>query len=78
MATAFSIVALVSGIALILSVMFQTSKADSFSAAMGTGSDTRFKPGSREEWLYKITKVSAIIWIFSMLVTSYLWYQAQH
>ena len=75
MAIAFSVLALLSGIALILSVMFQTSKADSFSAAMGSGSDTRFKPGSREEWLYKITKVSAIIWLASILLTSIVWYK---
>jgi len=67
-------IALLSGVALVVSVMLQTSKAESFSAAMGTGSDTRFKPGSREEWLYKLTRVSAIIWIVSCLVVAVLYY----
>ena len=78
MAIAFSIIAFVSGVALILSVMFQTTKAEGFSAAMGgggSGADSRFKPGSREEWLYKITKVSAVIWIISCVLVAFTWYQ---
>lgn len=74
MLIAVEIVALVSSLALILSVMFQTSKADGFSAAMGSGSETRFKPGSREEWLYKITRVSAVVWIVAALLVAVLWY----
>lgn len=74
MLIAVEIIALLSSLALVLSVMFQTSKADGFSAAMGSGSETRFKPGSREEWLYKITRVSAIIWIVSALLVAVLWY----
>jgi protein translocase SecG subunit len=72
----FGIISLVSAIALILSVMFQTTKAESFSAALGSGSETRFKPGSREEWLYKITRVSAITWIISLLFMSIFYYNA--
>jgi protein translocase SecG subunit len=77
MRIAVEIISLLSGIALILSVMFQTSKAEGFSAAMGSGSETRFKPGSREEWLYKITRVSAIVWIVSCLVVAVIWYAHQ-
>ena len=76
MVTAFAVIAVVSGAALILSVMFQTSKAESLSAAMGGGgSESRFKPGSREEWLYKITKVAAVVWILSVLVMTVLYYR---
>ncbi len=74
----FIVVAAVSGLALILSVMFQTSKAESFSAAMGgggSGADGRFKPGSKEEWLYKITKVSAVVWLISAVLSGYVYYQ---
>ena len=78
MVMVFGAIALFSGLALILSVMFQTSKAESFSAAMGGGGgETRFKPGSREEWLYKITKVSALIWLFSLTAMTISWYHTQ-
>ena len=78
METAMAVVALVSGIALTVSVMLQTSKADSFSAAMGGGMESsRFKPGSREEWLYKITKFSAIVWLVASVIGAYLHYHGQ-
>ena len=68
-------IALVSGIVLTLAVMLQTSKAESFSAAMG-GSDTgHFKKGSREEMLDKLTKVSAIIWILACVLNAALYYR---
>jgi protein translocase SecG subunit len=59
------IIATISGVALIAAVAMQTSKAESFSAAMGGGSgDTsRFRKGSREELLDRLTKYSAIVWI---------------
>lgn len=59
------VIATLSGIALIAAVAMQTSKAESFSSAMGGGSgDTsRFRKGSREEMLDRVTKYSAIIWI---------------
>ena len=76
MMIAAAVMAMISGVTLILSVMFQTAKAESLSAAMGGGgSDTRFKPGSREEWLYKITKVAAVVWILSVLVMTVLYYR---
>ncbi len=64
--TILMIIAAISGIALITAVTLQTTKAESFSAAMGTGADsTRFRKGSREEILERITKFSAIVWISS-------------
>ena len=70
MHAAFLIIASVSGVILIVSVMLQDSKNAGFSAAMG-GSDTaQFTKGSREELYDKITKVSAIIWIGSCVVVA--------
>ena len=81
MVIAFGAIALVSGLALILSVMFQTAKAESFGAALGGGSglggESRFKPGSREEWLYKITRVSAVVWLVSLTIMTVAWYHTQ-
>jgi len=42
-----------------------------------SGADRRFKPGSKEEWLYKITKYSAIVWLVAMVVGAFLHYRAQ-
>jgi len=59
------VIATLSGIALIAAVALQTSKAESFSAAMGGGGgdSSRFRKGSREEMLDRLTKYSAIVWI---------------
>ena len=70
-------ISLVSGLTLILTVMFQTSKAEGFSAAMGGGgSESRFKPGSREEWLWKITRVAAVVWGISCLMLAFFHYRS--
>ena len=75
----FMSIALLSGIALIISVMMQTNKAESFSAAMGGGGDQgRFRKGSREEMLDKITKYAAIVWIVSCALLAVVWYQLHH
>lgn len=59
-------IAALSGLALIIAVTMQTSKAESFSAAMGGGGDSgRFRKGSREELLDRVTKLAAIVWISS-------------
>lgn len=64
--TILMIIATISGLALIIAVALQTSKAESFSAAMGGGGDSgRFRKGSREEMLDRVTKLSAIVWISS-------------
>ncbi len=59
------VIAAISGIALITAVALQTSKAESFSAAMGGGGSdpSRFRKGSREEMLDRLTKYSAIVWM---------------
>jgi protein translocase SecG subunit len=74
----FMVVAIISGIALIVSVTLQTNKAESFSAAMGGGGDQgRFRKGSREEMLDRITKYSAIIWILACALNAIFWYRGQ-
>ncbi|MHB8995714.1 MAG: preprotein translocase subunit SecG [Armatimonadota bacterium] len=74
----FMVVAVISGIALIVSIMLQTSKAESFSAAMGGGGDQgRFRKGSREEMLDRITKYSAIVWILACALNAVFWYRIQ-
>lgn len=80
MLTAMIVIALASGLALILSVMLQTTKAESFSAAMGSGSSGeggRFKPGSKEEWLYKITRFSAIVWAVACVLVAFFAYSGK-
>ena len=63
-------IATLSGIALIAAVAMQTSKADSFSAAMGGSADSsKFRKGSREEMLDRLTKAAAIAWISAAALT---------
>ena len=76
MHTAALILAVLSAIAIILAVTFQKSKSDGFSAAFGGSEGGRFTKGSREEWLDKIAKVSAAIWIIACLLVAYLWYHS--
>ncbi len=69
-------IALLSGLAIIIAVVMQTSKADGFSAALGGGeSGSRFKEGSREAWLDNIAKVGAVIWVVACLAAAVLWYK---
>lgn len=76
MFTAAIVIAVLSGLAIILAVMFQKTKSEGFSAAMGGGSDTtRHTPGSKEEWLDKLAKYSAVIWVLACLTVAILWYQ---
>ncbi len=77
MLTAMLITSLVSGLTLIVAVTLQTSKAESFSAAMGGSDSTQFRKGTREELLARVTKYMAIIWIASCCVGAVLWYHAQ-
>lgn len=76
----FMVIAFISGIALILAVMLQTNKAESLSAAMGGGGGDqgRFRKGSREEMLDRLTKYSAIIWIIACALNAIVWYKAHH
>lgn len=77
MLTAAMIIALLSGVALIASVLLQTTTAESFSASLGGQETSRFQKGSRDELLEKVCKVAAIVWIFSMLFVASVWFRSQ-
>ncbi len=68
-------VAVLSGLAIVTVVLLQKSRADGFSAAMGGADQARYTPGSKEEWLDKIAKVAAVIWVLACLAVAILWYQ---
>ena len=68
------IIAMISGVALIAAVALQTSKAESFSAAMGGSDSSKFRKGSREEMLDRLTKYAAIVWIVSCAIYAILHY----
>jgi protein translocase SecG subunit len=75
----FMVIAFISGISLTIAVMLQTNKAESFSAAMGGAGDSgRFRKGSREEMLDRITKYAAIVWISSCALLGFVWYRLHH
>ncbi|MFP4248873.1 MAG: preprotein translocase subunit SecG [Armatimonadota bacterium] len=76
MVVALQIISSILGIALIVTVVLQTSKAESFSAAMGGTDSSQFRKGTREELLARLTKYFAIGWIISVALMSILWYQA--
>jgi protein translocase SecG subunit len=68
------VLACVSGIGLILAVLFQTTTAEGFSASMGGQETARFQKGSRDETLEKVAKIGAIVWIVTCFITAILWY----
>ena len=70
------VLACVSGIALILAVVFQTTTAEGFSASMGGQETSRFQKGSRDEVLDKVARVAAISWILVSLFVAILWFRA--
>ena len=71
-----AVVAVVSGLAIIVAVVLQKTKADGFSAAMGGGADaTRHTPGSNEARLDTVAKYASIIWVLACLVVAILWYR---
>lgn len=76
----FMIIAFLSGIVLILAVMLQTNKAESLSAAMGGGGgdQSKFRKGSREEMIDRLTKYAAVIWIIACALNAVVWYKAHH
>jgi len=76
MLMAMIVVSVVSGVGLILTVSLQTSKAESFSAAMGGTDSSQFRKGTREELLARLTKYLAIVWILSCAVVAVLWYHS--
>lgn len=67
----FSILILISSIALIVSVLFQESKSEGLGAAYGGTTESFFsRSGSRtiEAMLAKVTTVSAIVFMISAIV----------
>ena len=74
MLVAMIIISTLSGLGLIVTVSLQTSKAESFSAAMGGADSSQFRKGTRDELLARLTKYLAIIWIVSCSVCAVLWY----
>ncbi|MFO8080914.1 MAG: preprotein translocase subunit SecG [Armatimonadota bacterium] len=74
MVVALQIISSILGIALIVTVVLQTSKAESFSAAMGGTDASQFRKGTREELLARLTKYFAIGWIISVALMSIFWY----
>jgi protein translocase SecG subunit len=76
MIVALQIISSILGIALIVTVVLQTSKAESFSAAMGGTDASQFRKGTREELLARLTKYFAIGWIIVVALMSVFWYHA--
>jgi protein translocase SecG subunit len=77
MLTAGIVIALLSGVALIASVLLQTTTAESFSASLGGQETSRFQKGSRDEMLEKVCKVAAVVWVLSMLFVASAYYRGQ-
>ena len=67
-------VAALTGIGLILSVLFQTTTAEGFSASLGGQETSRFQKGSKDEMLDKVCKICALIWIVAMLFVAIFWF----
>jgi len=76
MMTALEIISALTALGLIVSVVMQTSKADSFSAAMGGTDASQFRKGTREELLARLTKYFAIAWIASVTIGAIIWYHS--
>ena len=76
MMVALQIISALTALGLIISVVMQTSKADSFSAAMGGTDASQFRKGTREELLARLTKYFAIAWIASVTIGAVIWYHS--
>ncbi len=76
MILALQIISAATALGLIVSVVLQTSKAESFSAAMGGTDASQFRKGTREELLARLTKYFAIAWIASVTIGAVIWYYA--
>ncbi len=77
MLIAAQIIAGLSGIALIVSVLLQTTTAEGFSASLGGQETARFQKGSRDEMLERVAKIGAIVWIVACFAVAILWYRAR-
>ena len=76
MMLALEIISALTALGLIISVVLQTSKAESFSAAMGGTDASQFRKGTREELLARLTKYFAIAWIASAAIGAIIWYHS--
>lgn len=76
MILAMEIISTLAAVGLIVVVVLQTSKAESFSAAMGGADASQFRKGTREELLARLTKYFAIAWIVSVTIGTIVWYHA--
>lgn len=74
MELAFVVIACVSGVTLVVSVMLQDSKNAGFGAAFGGADSAQFQKGSMEELYDRITKYSAIVWIISCAIVAFMKY----
>lgn len=74
MMVVIEIISVLAAIGLIVCVVMQTSKAESFSAAMGGADSSQFRKGTREELLARLTKYFAIAWIISVSIGAVVWY----
>jgi len=77
MLAAGMVIAILSGGALIASVLFQTTTAEGFSASLGGRETSRFQKGSRDETLEKVCKISAVVWVLAMLFVASVWFRSQ-
>ena len=68
------VISTVMALGLIICVVLQTSKAESFSAAMGGADSGSMRKGTREELLARLTKYFAIGWIAAVLIGAIVWY----
>jgi protein translocase SecG subunit len=74
MLAALYAVAGLSGLILIVSVLFQKSKSEGF-AALGGGEGTRYKKGSWDDFLERITKWAAVAWTIASLLLAIAYYK---
>ena len=74
MMLALQIISSILALGLIITVVLQTSKAESFSAAMGGTDASQFRKGTREELLARLTKYFAIAWIIAVSIGAVVWY----
>lgn len=70
------IISSIMALALIICVVLQTSKAESFSAAMGGADSGSMRKGTREELLARLSKYFAIGWIIAVLIGAIVWYHS--
>ncbi len=76
MGTALLVISVLSGLILIVAVLFQTSQTEGFSA-LGGAETMQYKKGTWDDFLEQITKYAAVIWLTSAVLIS-IWYYKFH